>query len=240
MRTTQEQAYIGQLAMHLEASSLNRLQQMQNFPLYVPRQDLTKFLCRHEIFKRVLNIQGSIVECGVFLGGGLLTWAQLSAIYEPTNHQRRIIGVDTWAGIPGLAPEDGNGQKPDFAVDGYAEIRECIRLYDLNRFVGHVPKVELVRGDARKTIRKYVEENKHLVVSLLYLDFDLYQPTIEALMHFAPCMGKGSIIAFDEVNNANWPGETLAAKAARCFGGNYDLRWERFSFGSTICFAEIG
>ena len=52
-----------------------------------------------------------------------------------------------------------------------------IRAYDGNRFLGHVPKVQLIRGDAQETIPVFVEENPHVVVSLLFLDFDLYEPT---------------------------------------------------------------
>jgi hypothetical protein len=36
-------------------------------------------------------------------------------------------------------------------------------------------------------------------VSLLYLDFDIYEPTAVALEHFLPRMPKGSIVAFDEL-----------------------------------------
>jgi len=76
----------------------------------------------------------------------------------------------------------------------------------LNKF----EKVFLVKGDALETIPQYIEENPHLLVSLLFLDFDLYEPTKVALENFLPRMSKGSIIAFDEINNPWWPGETTA------------------------------
>ena len=41
--------------------------------------------------------------------------------------------------------------------------------------------MELVKGDASETIHRYIEANPHTVVSLLYLDFDLYSPTKVAL-----------------------------------------------------------
>ena len=44
----------------------------------------------------------------------------------------------------------------------------------------------------------------------MFLDFDIYQPTVVALDHFLPRMSKGGIIAFDQLNNPDWPGETLA------------------------------
>jgi hypothetical protein len=39
---------------------------------------------------------------------------------------------------------------------------------------------------------------------------DLYEPTKAALQHFLPRMPKGSVIAFDELDNPIWPGETAA------------------------------
>lgn len=212
-----------------------------NFPLYVPRQDLTRFLCKYEIFKRVLDVQGSIVECGVFFGGGLLGWAQLSAVFEPVNHQRRVIGFDTFEGFRPLEKGDEGSQSAEaheggLAIDSYEEIVRCTELLDMNRPVGHIPKVELVRGDATETIPSYVEENPQLVVSLLYLDFDVYAPTKVALETLLPRMPKGAVVAFDELNLSDWPGETVAALETLDLG---TLRLERFPWGSTICFAQL-
>ena len=45
---------------------------------------------------------------------------------------------------------------------------------------------------------------------MLYLDFDIYEPTKVALLNFLPRMPKGSILVFDEIHNPHWPGETQA------------------------------
>jgi hypothetical protein len=181
----------------------------------VRRQEIARFLCRFEIFKRQLDVKGSIVECGVHHGGGTMTWAQISATLEPYNYHRKIIGFDTFSGFPGVVAADGSGEqakegafKEDYDV--FAELSRSIHDFDGNRFISQKQKVELVRGDANETIPRYLSDNKHLLVSLLYLDFDIYKPTLTALTHFLPRIPKGGIIAFDEVNNPDWPGETLA------------------------------
>ena len=79
---------------------------IENFPKYVRRQNLTRFLALYEIFKRVLSVKGSIVECGVHDGFGLMTWAKLSAILEPVNLTRRIYGFDTFEGFPSVSAAD--------------------------------------------------------------------------------------------------------------------------------------
>ncbi len=240
-RTEKEQSFMRELELCFDRSPYSTLEKLMNFPLYVPRQDLTKFIVKCEIFKRVLGVQGSIVEGGVCFGGGLLAWAQLSAIFEPTNHQRKIIGFDTFAGIPSLSEKDAKSSSGEahcggLAVDSYAEIMQCISLYDMNRFVSQIGKVELVKGDATQTIPAYVADNPHLLVSLLYLDFDVHSPTKVALEHFLPRMPKGAVVAFDELNLKDWPGETLALLETSDIRR---LRIERFPYHSTISFAQI-
>src|SRR3546814_7197955 len=109
-------------------------------------------------------------------------------------------------------------------------------LFRSTRFIGHVNKVKLVRGDATKTIPAFVEENPHLLVSLLYLDFDLYEPTRVALEHFLPRMPKGAVVAFDELDNPLWPGETLAMLETHA---KRPLRIERLDFDPYIGFAIL-
>jgi hypothetical protein len=189
---------------------------LEHFPKYVRRQKLARLLVQHELFKMIMNVKGSVVECGVHHGSGVMTWAKLSSTLEPYNYRRKIIGFDTFEGFPEVHENDqsagASSQAGQFGegYDIFAELSDCIAEYDRNRFLNEIGKIELVKGDANITIPDYVDKNKHLLVALLYLDFDIYQPTATALRHLKPRIPKGGIIAFDEVNNANWPGETVA------------------------------
>lgn len=185
------------------------------FPRFADRTSLSRFLVKARIFDDVLPVQGSIVECGVHDGGGLFTWAQLSALLEPLNHRRRVIGFDTFGGFPSVHDADlatGSGQAfvGNYAGASRAEIEAGIALFDGGRALGQLPKIELVEGDFTRTGPRYVADNPHLVVSLLYLDFDLYEPTRVALDVFLPLMPAGAVIAFDEVHVHDFPGETTA------------------------------
>jgi len=187
---------------------------LENFTKYVRRQKLTHFLAQYEIFKQIIDVKGSIIECGVYRGFGLMTWAQLSAIFEPVNLTRRIYGFDTFGGFPAINEKDRSKfidiVAGTLSSDSYDELTELIKIHDSNRFLGHISKVELIKGDVIKTIPEFIKNNKHLIVSLLFLDFDLYEPTKVAIENFFPRMPKGAIIAFDELDNPLWPGETLA------------------------------
>ena len=87
-----------------------------------------------------------------------------------------------------------------------------------------------------QTIPSFLGGNDHLLVSLLFLDMDLYEPTKLAIESFYPRMPKGAIIAFDELDNPIWPGETRALLDTVGAGR---LRIERVEFDPYIGFAVI-
>jgi hypothetical protein len=170
-----------------------------------------------------------------------MTWAKLSAILEPANLTRRIYGFDTFEGFPKIAPQDRSASsehvKPgDLLADSHDEILELAAINDSTRFLGHIAKVKLIKGDATETIPAFLRDTPHLLVSLLYLDFDLYEPTKVALEHFLPRMPKGAVVAFDELDNPLWPGETAAALEVL---DKYKLRIQRLPFDPYIGFAEV-
>lgn len=215
---------------------------IDSFSKFASRQAIAKFLTKYELFKRILSVNGSIVECGVLHGGGLFTWAKLSSILEPINHTRKIIGFDTFSGFPKIHEKDqGIGQSNHTKQGGLSgssidEILEVVGLYDLNRPLNHINKIELVAGDISDTAQDYMERNPHLVVSLLYLDLDLFEPTKAAVEAFLPRMPKGAIIVFDQLNAETFPGETIAVDELL---GIRNMRIERFSFDSYVSFAVL-
>jgi hypothetical protein len=216
-------------------------QKLENFPKYVRRQNLTRFLALYEIYKKIIPIKGSIIECGVFRGFGTMTWAKLSAILEPVNLTRRIYGFDSFSGFPNVTAIDNVGaasgvEEGDLYADSENELLELSKINDSTRFLGHVPKVKLIKGDASETIPEFVESNPHLLVSLLFLDFDLFEPTRIALENFVPRMPKGAIIAFDELDNPLWPGETAAMLD---YFNEKRIRIQRFEFDPYIGFAYL-
>lgn len=211
------------------------------FAKFASRQAIAKFLVRYEIFKRILNVNGSIVECGVLHGGGVLAFAKLSSLLEPANHVRKIIGFDTFEGFPSIHETDRLGDSSHLQVGALtgsdlADVERAVQLYDTNRPLSHIPKIELVKGDLCQTAPKYAADNPHLVVSLLYLDVDLYEPTKVALQTFLPRMPRGAVVVFDQLNAKMFPGETRAVDEVL---GLRKLRIERFPFDSYMSFAQL-
>ncbi len=213
---------------------------LENFTKYVRRQHLKRFLALYEVFKLVLPVKGSVIECGVWRGFSLMAWAKLSTMLEPENLTRRIYGFDTFEGFPSVHDIDQSAfktnERGELNSDSYDELFQLIKEYDADRFLGHIGKVELIRGDMAKTIPEFIERHQHLMVSLLFIDCDLYEPTKTALEHFLPRMPKGAIVAFDDLDNPIWPGETLAILETV---GLNKLKLQRLEWDPYIAYAVI-
>jgi hypothetical protein len=203
------------LVKFYEQDDYDALLKLRSFAVYTPRQVISDYLARSHLFEKIVNVPGSIVECGVFNGQGLMSYANFSAILEPNNFTRKIIGFDTFGGFANVSEKDAaspNDMVKDggMKADSFARLSKAVDLYDANRFLGHLPKVDLVKGNIMKTLDEYIEANPHLIVSLLYLDLDIYEPTKHVLETLLKRVPKGGIVAFDELNFKDFPGETLA------------------------------
>jgi hypothetical protein len=240
LRTAAEAKVGPDLAQQFEASHDSIEARLETFPRYARRKTITRFITLYELFKLALPVKGSVVECGVFRGFGLMTWAHLSAVLEPANLTRRIYGFDSFQGFPAVSSRDDNTHKPpapgELKAESFEELSRLIEIYDRDRFLGHVDKVSLVKGDVVETVPRFVTEHPHLVVSLLFLDLDLYEPTKVAIEHLVPRMPKGAVIAFDQLDNPIWPGEAQALAGTL---GIQKLQLRRFEWDPYVGYAIL-
>jgi hypothetical protein len=240
LQTEAERRVPGAIAEVFEHSRDDLPTRLASMARYARRAQVTRFAALYELFKLVLPVKGSIIECGVYRGAGFMTFAQLSAALEPTNLTRRLYGFDSFGGFPSVSAADRpahTGAAPgDLRSDSYDELNRLLEIYDADRFLGHLPKARLIRGDVTETVPAFVADNPHLVVSLLFMDLDLYEPTRAALRHLVPRMPKGAVLAFDELDNPLWPGETAALLDEL---GLNRLELRRFEFDPYIGYAVI-
>lgn len=169
-----------------------------------------------DVFNQTAGIAGSIMECGVYFGNGLMTWAKLSAAMEPYNYNCRVVGFDTFSGNIGESDRDQSDQEGinkgagGYFANSYEDLTECIAIFDSDRPLNHYPKVELVQGDLRTSAGEYVEQNSHVLVRILSLSVNLYEPSVAALKAFLPRMTKGAAIVAFTLNTPIYPGATLS------------------------------
>lgn len=190
-------------------------QLMSNLGLFLNSKILARILFMHHIYQQIVNVPGVVFEFGTRWGQNLSLFSAFRGMYEPFNRHRKIVGFDTFTGFPSVAKEDGQSvmmKKGQLAVtDHYKEyLDQILDCQEKDNPLGHLKKHELRQGDATMEVEKYIKENPETIVALAYFDFDIYKPTKICLEAIKNRLVKGSVLAFDELNDPDSPGETLA------------------------------
>lgn len=201
--------------------------------LYMRKQDIARLLMLNELYEKILPVQGNILDFGTRWGRNMAIFQAFGALYEPYNHGRKVVGFDSFSGFPTVDPKDGTDsivKEKAYAVsENYEEhLESVLRNQEVQNPLAHIPKTEVWKGDATETIHQYFEKHPESSVALAYFDFDIYLPTKECLLAIKDRLTKGSIVAFDELNAQQFPGETQALKEVFGFD-RYALKRSRFS-----------
>ncbi len=190
---------------------------LTNLGLFMNRQSLSRILFMHELYQRIIPVNGIIIEFGVRWGQNLALFSSFRGIYEPYNYNRKVVGFDTFTGFPSVSEEDGNhpintvgayGVTPDYET----YLDEVLGYHEMESPIKHIKKYEIIKGDATVTLPEYLQEHPETVIALAYFDFDLYEPTRRCLELIKDYVTRGSVIGFDELNTPAAPGETKALK----------------------------
>ena len=200
-------------------SPIPEVEQPHHLGLFLNRQTMARILWMHELYSKIINVPGVIMEFGVRWGQNLALFESFRGIYEPYNYTRKVIGFDTFSGFAGVRPEDGTApivKEGTFSVtEGYEKyLAELLDCHEKGSPIPHIKKHELVKGDAAQTIEQYLDSNPETIVALAYFNMDIYQPTVKALEALKKVVTKGSVIGFDELNCPHFPGETRALRDA--------------------------
>lgn len=211
-----------------------------NLALFVKRQQMSRFVFFYEIYQKILNVHGSILEFGVRWGQDLALMSSFRGMLEPFNYSRKIVGFDTFSGFPSLSDKDKTDifQVGDYGVSDQYEVylEQLLHEHEQASPLGHIKKFELVKGDVTVTLDVYLERHPETIIAFAYFDLDLYEPTKKCLEACQDRFIKGSIIGFDEINHPEWPGETLALKEVL---GLNNVRIQRMPFMPTASYIIV-
>jgi hypothetical protein len=187
-----------------------------NLGLFLTRASLARILFMHDLYLKILTVPGCVIELGCHWGQNLALFSSFRSIYEPQNLSRKIVGFDTFGGYGKGAEQDGAlmASAPDYA-GSVSENYEAVldRILDCHNQLGprgHIKKHEIVKGDATKTLDEYLQRNPDTLISLIYFDIGLYEPTKKCLELIKDRVAKGSIIGLDHVAMPDVPGDGRA------------------------------
>ncbi len=188
-----------------------------NLGLYLRSTILAKILYLNELYQAIRNLPGIVVEFGVWWGANLALFESFRSVYEPYNWTRKVVGFDTFRGYPSITEKDGTSNYA--AVGGYTVtesyeeyLRQMLDAHEADNVISHITKYELVKGDVVETIEEYLHDNPQTAIALAYFDLALYEPTKKCLEAIKPYLMRGSVLAMDELNSKDFPGETIAVR----------------------------
>lgn len=203
------------MAQNLRKSSIPDGELLDNLGVFLTRQNLSRINFIQSVYEKIIPVHGVIMEFGVRWGQNMALFSSLRGMLEPYNYNRKIIGFDTFEGLSSIDKKDGVVcETGDYSVseNWELELENILNFHNDNSPISQKKKFELIKGDASETLPKYLEKNPETIISLAYFDFDIYQPTKDCLRAILPHITKGSVLAFDELNCSEFPGETAALK----------------------------
>ena len=189
-----------------ESNSNNLFEFIDQYPLYACPQTILRYCKIYELIKEALKIPGDFCEFGTWKGSTALFMGKIINEIEP-HSTRKVFVFDTFSGLPDATNKDGSYAKNQSKKykGNKQNMEKIIDLFNLNH------RINLIEGNAEKTIPEFFNKQNPVIISLAYFDFDLYNPTILAWKFIKDRLLKGSILAFDEgYTRDEWIGECQA------------------------------
>ena len=164
-----------------------------------------KALFHYEIYKKISNISGDILELGVFRGCSLVRFATFRDLLK-TNFNSKLYGFDDFGEFtPQFGKKDKifikrwkEDLKRNSNSDRGISLKELKSILKKKKF----KNVNLIKGNIIQTLPKFLNKKK-IKISLLHLDLDLFEPTIFALEKLYNKVKKGGIILLDDYKIAS-------------------------------------
>lgn len=236
----EKQARGGMLDL-LRGSRIPDEQVLSNLGLFLDSKHLSRILFMDHLYRQIVDTQGVVMEFGTRWGQNLALFSALRGIYEPFNRHRKLIGFDTFDGFPEVTSEDGAS---DLMVQGNLKtglnhvgfLNDVMATHEAVNPLAHIKKYDLRVGDATEELPKYLEERPETIIALAYFDFDLYAPTKRCLELIAPRITKGTVLGFDELNDPDSPGETVALMETI---GLPNIRLRRYRYASRVSYFVV-
>lgn len=163
-----------------------------------------------------LNIEGSIVECGVWKGGAIM-WMLLCQ--KKFNTNRLCYLYDTFEGMTEPDDNDGNAKDIYKRIENGKYKRDYDKWHNINKWAyapielvkNNINKINYdnnniiyVKGDCCETLNEIVPKK----ISIVRLDTDWYNSTKKELDVLFPFVTKNGYIIIDDYHH--WDGSRKA------------------------------
>ncbi|MDP9077359.1 MAG: TylF/MycF family methyltransferase [Bacteroidota bacterium] len=199
-----------------EASHVDTYNKVKDYTMTTSQRIVA--MCNAIDYLTVNDIDGDIVECGVWRGGS--TMAAIDTLLKHKSTQRNIYLYDTFEGMPaptskydikkggargvGISAEElyNNSNADDFVWcnSPLDEVKQNLAKFD---YPGD--KIFYIKGKVEDTIPQTIPRK----IALLRLDTNFYESTRHELEHLFPLIVPGGVILFSDYGD--WAGARKAA-----------------------------
>jgi len=191
----------------------------------IPRKT---FIANLRLVSLVKNVEGIVVECGVWRGG------MIAGIAEILGQEREYYLFDSFEGLPDAKDIDGQAAK-DWQMDtsGSFYFNNCkaeMSFAEKAMQIGKVKHYHLIKGWFSDTLPLFSHKKP---IALLRLDGDWYESTMDCLINLFPKVAKNGLIIIDDYYM--WDG---CARAVHDYIAENKLPYRIRSFNSEVCYIQ--
>ncbi|KUO63262.1 dTDP-6-deoxy-L-hexose 3-O-methyltransferase [bacterium BRH_c32] len=165
-----------------------------------------KILNHLEIYKKILELPGDVLEFGVYKGASLVRLLSFRNLLE-NDKSRKVFGFDMYGKFPDSLKLESDIQFVEKFENagGYGISKKELEIHLDNK---GFKNYELIEGDISKTIPEFLAKNPSIKISLLHIDVDVYEPSKIILENLWDRVVKGGILMLDDYGVVE--GETKA------------------------------
>ena len=155
------------------------------------------------LLERCSELEGDVIECGVYRGGNLI---ELAKKLKSIESNKVVYGLDTFEGLPFNSEEDEVAGK-QMLPTGLFEDTSVESIQHLLDKKG-LDNVKLIKGLFSESFLSLKDKK----FCFAYIDADLYLSIKQCIDFLKPRMVKGGVIMFDDYNSPTCGGANKAVE----------------------------
>ena len=168
---------------------------------YLDKREFRYILWINDVYQKIREVPGHIVELGVARGRNSILFANLIEMHGEA-HLRHYYGFDTFSGYTDADLQRDTHLPKDHWTDLSADwVRERVRR------AGYAKTCNFIEGDLMETLPAFLKQNPKFRAALVYVDCNAYRPSLFAMQTLRDHVAPGGIICIDELRQG---GETEA------------------------------
>ena len=180
--------------LQLDKDFSNVLNKVRPYTMTSPESMFALYQSVQHIVKN--NIEGDIVECGVWRGGSSMVNA--ITLLKHNDYNRILHLYDTYEGMS-TPTENDISFKGEKAENTWTNIHACeASIEDVKQNLSSTgypfEKINFIKGKVEDTIPNNLPDK----IAILRLDTDWYESTYHELVHLYPKLVKGGILIVDD------------------------------------------